>query len=1203
MSLTRRQRITLPEPARRLISCVTGLQAGHEYFETYETYVAHHLFDVNGSGGGCWSRNKVMDSKAIDSRFVGLAEKFSIRGQDTKADAIKRYLQQLRQFTRFLGGGDTARVIAATNEMDLEDAAQNTMSSVLFLFLELSESPTELKKGESMYVIPKALQETKSKQKTQEEINRELWKSILKEDPLVGPHWQTQEQGGMESDGSDYEDMDVRSRIVPKAQGVLLMSEGDNHESSDHSRILTIEGRDMNLPKEQRVRTTAHEVEEKIAELLNVLRSHQYWDENSIISGNKIPVENLGLNEAEFDIQDSTYLYSTQQSSMGYILSKRIPIMDEIDIINEVLLLLLGLPTVLFQVQGQKINYSTKVAVSHLSLGALGAILEPFMESAKEIMELRAAVDKICSAPVQEYGKVIQTLASAIHFELLDLKAYLADKQKQYQRHRKSYKQRTASLIELHATMSGKLAAVRFLLQFLKDRQFYALSSSDISKSVCTYATDVLSSLYDNICTFELCGDNMASTLLFRLFQQSIRPFFINLGCWLSGEPLDSKPEFLVQMASNVDLFSNEFWSNGCYVQSEVMGSSNSISIGKTVTYRIVPCFLSEESINQIVYTGKAIRIVQALMAEETFIAPAAMGLASKVYQSIFGVQSPIGTKKQGQNSVTVSMNSQFPYYHAILALQYRLTDDASLDSPAQSSNRTVLDTKSPAPDIDFQWRMQRKLADFIEEQYQSTNSILKSTLFTHSRLMWHLKGMVDFYFMVQGEVMHSFSTIISRKMISRRPWYDSYILEQTFDHVASQCGWKHTEFVKIRINNGRPGNQKVTRTHLSALQLQILDQIMFEYQLPWPLAGIIYSAEDAKRMYGRITCLLLQVKTAKHTMELISFFKSNSKPSPELNLFWKLRLRFLSTVNDIWSYLMMTVLDAQIKKFMSEIEGQGDVDDMIYRSQRFITVCFERCFLKERTAPLHRSLLTMLNLAVKFSALLSSFICDQEVGSIRQQQTVLAAASAANKRMDQTNWIGRGGRGGVRVDEDELSTGLEDEEDNDSYEGESEFLGVPAEQADKRKKLSSGDNDYDSIDGHDKYGVGDEVIAMALASTLIPAPIPAYPPRKVSHAGKKQKTGSVEASEPQDPQWNLLIPSSSYKDQLEVIEHEFDRCREFLAESLRIIVRSNAARGNANCQRQDYVRSGERRGVGGGEGDSNYLDGLILALSSKPIP
>jgi hypothetical protein len=71
-------------------------------------------------------------------------------------------------------------------------------------------------------------------------------------------------------------------------------------------------------------------------------------------------------------------------------------------------------------------------------------------------------------------------------------------------------------------------------------------------------------------------------------------------------------------------------------------------------------------------------------------------------------------------------------------------------------------------------------------------------------------------------------------------------------------------------------------------------------------------------------------------------------------------------------------------------------------------------------------------------------------------------------------------------------------------------------------------------------------------------------------------------------------IGSGSYHESLEAIEQELNRCREFLAKSLQVVVNSNAARGYA--ARRDGGQSSEQDARG--EGDSDYLDGLILALS-----
>ncbi|KAF9110625.1 hypothetical protein BGX27_006069 [Mortierella sp. AM989] len=1136
MSLARRQRPTLSEPARELISRVTEFQPGTDYYDICSNYVALHLFDVNGMGG---VRNKVVDREVVDNRITGLAEKISLNGHDSKAEALKGYLQRLRRLARSLGGGDTVRMVASSNELEQEEAAQNVMSSLLLVLLELSDSPTTLKKGENVYTIPDRLKESKTKPKSQEQINREIWMNILKEDPLVGEHWQSNLGGDQrESDGSDFEDMDVNPRVVPNTKDVQLDQEGGDEsiEPSGDGSSLGAMDLWMDQPRQKSRATT----------LLKVFERHQYWRGNAVTSKKYTTTPRIG--EFGLDIQRSSDLNAALQQSRKFMLAQSTPVMDEVDVIHE---------------------YSNRVAVSHLSPGALDAILQPFLESAREISDLQMAVDAVCSAPTKIYGKVIQAFASAMSTEILELKVYLADKQKEYQHYRKA----AYGVPDRIADNSAKQVSAN-------QDAFTIYSPPNNGDHACSFSTDVLSGLYDNICKFELSGDSDSSSLFLRLLQQSIKPFLLNVECWLSGQPLDSESEFLIQNASNVDLFASEFWTDGCYVQSEIVEQSTNVKNSRISTAQILPCFLSKSSLDQMLYTGKAIRIVQALLASEIITMPMAEGFASTAYTRIFGKDSSTGTNAVMPPRVS-SMDREFPNYNSILSYQYPLSSPEILMSTAHPIENSFLDMDYTNA-FEYRWRMESELTRSIEEQYQYTNSLLKSMLFKQSLLLWHLKGMAEFNFMMQGEVMHLFSKTVFDKMLKKRPWYDGYVLGSTFIHTASLCDWKHAQFVRVRLNKS---GKKSDRIHISGLNVQDLDQIEFEYQLPWPLAGIIYSTENANRMYSRITCLLFQVKTVKHAMDLVTFLKSKPKPSPELRLFWKLRLMFLSTMNDLWSYLMTTVLDVQIKKFQSEIEGQCDLDDMINLSDRFILLCYERCFLKERTVPLHRSLITMLNLVLKFSALFSTFIHEQERNVQAQQHPVHPQKETGKEKMDYVSKSGR------RVSFNNVSQKHQQQRQGVASRGYNEDFDADSEDETLEDQARDDEEDDEEEGPADKKRRGARTVTLqdegAGNEMDEDEDLDMDSSAAVKSRAKKQKISSeLWRATSRGQRWSQ---EGSYQEQLKAIEQEFNRCREFLAKSLRIIVNSNAARGNTGTD----ARTGQS------EGDSNYLDGLILALSS----
>lgn len=289
-------------------------------------------------------QNKAMDHELINKRIYGLAEKFSMKGQDQKAEALKVYQERVRGLARSIGEGGRVRTIATSSETDKEEAAQNIVSSVLLLLLELSDTPTIPKKGEYGYVLPHALRPTNAP-KTQQQIDKELWESILKEDPLVGDHWKQARVGvdiqEGESSDSDFEDMDVNPRAVP----VAVTEDLDPASKED------VIGKDKlrHATATSKTGIWMHRVVSRLqTHPAKTLERQQYWRDGNIVS--KQPTRSSSGQTLGYDIQTATDLNSFLQSSRDFVLAQGIPVMDEIDIIHEVFFLLQGLPTTIFAI-------------------------------------------------------------------------------------------------------------------------------------------------------------------------------------------------------------------------------------------------------------------------------------------------------------------------------------------------------------------------------------------------------------------------------------------------------------------------------------------------------------------------------------------------------------------------------------------------------------------------------------------------------------------------------------------------------------------------------------------------------------------------------------------------------------------------------------------------------------------------------------
>ncbi|KAG0350911.1 hypothetical protein BG005_009581 [Podila minutissima] len=986
----RRQRPILPEPARNLITHVTGFNTTDMHFESCSNYVATQLFDVAGIGG---NRNKSVDHMVINQRIEGLADKLSMKNQDSKADALRDYLARLRGLARAIGdNGQSRSVSAITSSMDQEESAQNTVSSVLLMLLELSESPTIQPKGIYGYSMPDHLKRDQGKPKTEKQINKEIWQAILKEDPLVGDHWAQRDVDDQDTGDSDFEDMDVDERAVPSVIAERKQGDLDDDVYNDSQGP-------SSLDFWSAASTPYQSLRKEQSGLLKILKQQQYWKGQELVP--KTVSTSQRSEETMFDLQDATLLNRMLRESRGDF--GELKLLQEVDIIHEVFLLLLGLPTTIFITKSDsRPVLEPTVTLSHLSQGALLAILQPFAEGAFTISSLQSEVDRICSAPTPQYGKVIQAFASAVHSELQELKRQMSDFQQTYQKYRKSTEQRIASLIELQTTLQPCMRTATILFDFWKQCPFSG--SHNTHEQTCAFSIQLLSQLHGNITQTTLYGDSSCSALYNRILQQCMLPFLNNMESWLSGQPVDLDSESMIKPSHGVEQLSNDFWSHGFQYQIRMIDGDDGVN-GSLAFEPVCPSFLTKESLHRLMYAGKAIRIIGTLVPMES-LPPPASGFSSGVMSRIVGVR----IDKRSQVGFKPPPTTHQQLYSQVSSLQYPLSPSPS-GSHGLSEAYREMSTEANVCGIDFESRVEIELQRAIEEQYVQANTLLKSVLFSQSYLLWHLRGMGEFYFMLQGSAMHWFSVAMFSKMQRRRPWCDNYILGSTFNQIASECNWPFKQFVKIRVKDPENIKSKLGGYSLAGLRASMLDQVEFEYLLPWPLAGIVYSKDHTKQMYSRIATLLFQVKIAKLTLEQPAILKFKGSGNTTLGTLRKLRLRFLSTLNDLWSYLMTTVLDSQIKKFHCEVEGQGDLDDIIHLCQKTISICYERCFLRDRTQPLLRTLITILNLALKFSVIFVSFIQEAEKAKKTQDRGAQGSLMSTSSKTDVRNHKSRSGR------------------------------------------------------------------------------------------------------------------------------------------------------------------------------------------------
>ncbi|KAF9159562.1 hypothetical protein DFQ26_006397, partial [Actinomortierella ambigua] len=324
---------TLPPAAVKLVQCVTGAQPGDAHFDGYAQYVSNHLYEVGGLGS---NRNKYFERSTIDRRIKGLAEKFSLRGQGDRAHALEEYLKRIRELAPALLNVDTTTA-APSSTRD----AENVLSCVLLVLLELSESPTSValhRPPTDGYSIPRSLQQHKQPKVDEATKNRAVWKSILKEEPLEGEHWATIRDEELDSDDSDYDEMSLKN-VGEKTEG-YQQAEGEQGSSQHRSgpRTATTSGHLNQHPSSRR--------QDEEAGILRDLENLQYWQASNISKKRHERVQ--AQHQLSSNIQEpGSVNVGLEQFQNDAFAANTLPI-DELDLIQETLLMLLGEHSICF---------------------------------------------------------------------------------------------------------------------------------------------------------------------------------------------------------------------------------------------------------------------------------------------------------------------------------------------------------------------------------------------------------------------------------------------------------------------------------------------------------------------------------------------------------------------------------------------------------------------------------------------------------------------------------------------------------------------------------------------------------------------------------------------------------------------------------------------------------------------------------------
>ena len=351
---------------------------------------------------------------------------------------------------------------------------------ILHLLLELSDRPVEKAKLENLDFLKEPEPDPGPSLK---------WKDLVAEDPLLRDKsiWRNVDFGAESSDGEDgFEDS--RSE-----QSGLTDTTVQSSVDEEHNR----------RPEEYAVDTINKED-------LDQLRDAQFWQKIPTVDGVKL---------------------ETVKTTV-----------TELQAIREILFMLLGLPTSLFdRLRENLVVPNRKYAVKHASADAFFKIERSFSEQGTAIMRLRSWAKRGQSIPL------IQVLQSSIRCRTENLDVRLSEIQ---QRFVDPAEDVVVSLLRVQGEILSYLCPLIRLSEIIKklDEERYP------------HAFRYLELLYDEACTSQLAGDDEMYSFMGRIFFECFQTYLHPIRKWMEDGDLTKGDKVFFVLEAPGDIEPVSLW-------------------------------------------------------------------------------------------------------------------------------------------------------------------------------------------------------------------------------------------------------------------------------------------------------------------------------------------------------------------------------------------------------------------------------------------------------------------------------------------------------------------------------------------------------------------------------------------------------------------------------------------------------------------
>lgn len=256
-------------------------------------------------------------------------------------------------------------------------------------------------------------------------------------------------------------------------------------------------------------------------------------------------------------------------------------------------------------------------------------------------------------------------------------------------------------------------------------------------------------------------------------------------------------------------------------------------------------------------------------------------------------------------------------------------------------------------------------LGTWIKSKHHATSSSLRDALFGRCGLGASLDAFENICFMKDGAAAGLFSASIFDKLDCGQPtWHDRLTLNELARTTLGAFQGSIHGGTHININTCKYNEVAEDRKSLQALAC-----INIGYKLTWPVQIVI--TDDALVSYQRVFTFLLQIRRSAYMLDrarLLHDVGILDSDVHERALYYRLRSRLLWFTSTLYNYVTNIVILTATKDMRKALAEAEDIDQMILIHQAYAKKLTDQCLLGTRLAPIHDTIITLLELSIRLS-------------------------------------------------------------------------------------------------------------------------------------------------------------------------------------------------------------------------------------------